>query len=157
MIGIHTCTVGVPILLSELEEAGQKIDLTASLDVRRASLKRRFEVERGYWSDFWNGLLVLDPDFFEAYLNISSLPWRSGSIEPKIKEFIYIAVDASPTHLYPPGLKLHIQNAFGYGASKEEVLDVFRLAFEVGLDTYHVGIPALLDIISDFSSPEKSV
>lgn len=73
------------------------------VDERRARLKRDFEERRGYWSPFWDGLL-LDLDFFEAYLNFSSVPWKEGPLEPKVKEFIYIAIDASTTHLYEPGL-----------------------------------------------------
>ena len=29
---------------------------------------------------------------------MSDVPWRSGTLEPKVKEFIYITFDAAATH-----------------------------------------------------------
>ncbi|MEC8109578.1 MAG: carboxymuconolactone decarboxylase family protein, partial [Pseudomonadota bacterium] len=84
-------------------------------------LKQEFIEKRGYWNEFWEGLLTLDPEFFTAYLKFSSIPWSPGVLEPKVKEFIYIAIDAATTHLYEPGLRIHIENAFKYGATKEEI------------------------------------
>lgn len=120
---------------------------------RRAELKQSFIEVRGYWNAFWDGLLDLSPDFFEAYLDYSGLPWRSGILEPKVKEFIYIAIDASATHLYEPGLRVHVSNALDYGASKEEIMEVFQLSAIIGMQTMAVGMPALLDC----STPSEPV
>ena len=75
----------------------------------KEALKADFIEARGYWNEFWDGLLDLDPRFFKAYLNFSSIPWTNGVLEPKVKEFVYIAIDASTTHLYEPGLRIHIK------------------------------------------------
>jgi alkylhydroperoxidase/carboxymuconolactone decarboxylase family protein YurZ len=115
------------------------------LTERQAELKRRFTEERGYWAEFWDGLLTLDEDFFEAYLTFSTVPWKRGSLEPKVKEFIYIAIDAATTHLYEPGLRIHLRNAFKYGATKEEVMEVYELVSVLGLHTMTMGVPVLLD------------
>ena len=32
-------------------------------------MKQDFVDRRGYWNEFWDGLLALDPDFFQAYLS----------------------------------------------------------------------------------------
>ena len=88
---------------------------------------------------------MLDPDFFESYIHFSSVPWTSGTLEPKIKEFIYTAFDVSATHLYEPGLRLHIKNAIGYGATKEEILEVMELASVIGIHSCMVGVPMLLE------------
>ena len=90
----------------------------------KEALKADFIEARGYWNEFWDGLLDLDPRFFKAYLNFWSIPWTNGVLEPKVKEFVYIAIDASTTHLYEPGLRIHIKNAFKYGATKEEIMEV---------------------------------
>ncbi|HZV48526.1 MAG TPA: carboxymuconolactone decarboxylase family protein, partial [Candidatus Dormibacteraeota bacterium] len=100
---------------------------------------------RGYWNAFWDGLLQLAPDFFEAYLAFSSVPWRNGVLEPKVKELIYVAIDASTTHLYEPGLRQHIRNALGYGATKEEVMEVLELTSVLGIHTCTMGVPVLLE------------
>ena len=39
---------------------------------------------------------------------------------------IYIAIDASTTHMYEPGLKVHIRNALKYGATKAEIMEVYQ-------------------------------
>ncbi|MBI4505437.1 MAG: carboxymuconolactone decarboxylase family protein [Chloroflexi bacterium] len=144
-LGIHTCTMGVPILIEELRRAGRGAEVDGRpLSERQRQLKDSFVKERGYWNEFWDGLLLLDPDFFEAYLNFSATPWRKGRVAPKIKELIYIAIDAATTHLYAPGLRQHVRNAFGYGATKEEIMEVYELTSVLGIHTCAVGVPVLL-------------
>lgn len=143
VLGIHSCTEGVPILLQELEQAGQKVD--DRLDRQRQQLKDDFIAVRGYWNDFWHGILLLDPAFFQAYLRFSSVPWTTGTLPPKIKELIYIAIDAATTHLYLPGLRQHIRNALGHGATREEIMEVFELASVLGIHSCTEGVPVLLE------------
>ena len=90
-------------------------------------------------------MLRLDADFFEAYLRFSSVPWRNGVLEPKLKELIYIAIDAATTHLYEPGLRQHVQNALGYGATREEIMEVYELTSVLGIHTCTLGVPILLE------------
>ena len=122
---------------------------------RKQHLKATFVKNRGYWDDFWNGLLEMAPDFFEAYLKFSSIPWTPGVLEPKVKEFIYIAIDASTTHLYEPGLRIHIQNALKYGATKEEIMEVYQLTSVLGMHTCTLGVPVLMDELAKAGQPLK--
>ena len=110
-LGIHACNTGVPILMEELEAAGQLP--SRELSERQLAIKADFERNRGYWNSFWDDVLVLDPDFFEAYTQFSSVPWKSGPLEPKVKELIYTAFDVAATHMFAPGLRQHIRNALG--------------------------------------------
>jgi alkylhydroperoxidase/carboxymuconolactone decarboxylase family protein YurZ len=142
-LGIHACNIGVPILVEELGDDGRAA--LPELTDRHARLRAEFEEKRGYWHPFWNELLQLDADFFESYIDFSSVPWANGPLEPKVKELIYIAFDASATHLYVPGLRLHIQNALGYGATAAEVMEVLELASIIGIHTYMTGLPMLID------------
>jgi alkylhydroperoxidase/carboxymuconolactone decarboxylase family protein YurZ len=142
-LGIHACNCGVPILLEELEAAGQGIDLDAPLTARQEEIKADFTAKRGYWNDFWNGLLHLDAEFFAAYTAFSANSWERGTLEPKVRELVYTAFDASATHMFEPGLRQHIRNAIGYGATKEEIMEVFELASGVGLGAFALGAPAL--------------
>ena len=120
--------------------------MSEELSERQKSLKDQFIEERGYWNEELLGaMLRLDTDFFEAYLNFSATPWRKGVLSPKIKELIYIAIDASTTHLYAPGLRLHIANALKYGATKEEIMEVLELTSVLGIHTCTVGVPILIE------------
>ncbi|MFG1299694.1 carboxymuconolactone decarboxylase family protein [Xanthobacter sp. V3C-3] len=145
VLGMHTCTMGVPVLMDELTAAGRGAELEGELSGPQQELKARFMENRGYWNPFWDGLLKLDPRFFAAYLEFSSTPWKTGPLEPKVKEFIYIAIDASTTHLYEPGLRIHIQNALKYGATKEEIMEVYQLTSVLGMHTCTMGVPVLMD------------
>ncbi|BCG01410.1 hypothetical protein PPGU19_059780 (plasmid) [Paraburkholderia sp. PGU19] len=141
-IGIHTSNVGVPVLLEVLEEEGLRAG-PAPLDERRRALKDAFEKNRGYWHPTWEGLLELDPDLFEAYVEFSSVPWRTGVLSPKIKEFMYCAFDASSTHLYVPGLKLHMRNALRYGATADELMELLEIVSTTGIHGAELGAPLL--------------
>ena len=140
-LGIHACNIGVPILVDELEAAGQPI--ARELDERRRQVKADFEANRGYWHPFWDDVLALDPDFLEAYSRFSSIPWTQGVLEPKVKELIYCAFDCSATHLWLPGLELHMRNALGYGATPLEIMEVIQIASALGAHAFEYAMPAL--------------
>ncbi len=153
VLGIHTCTMGVPVLLQELAAAGG--EAPPELNERQQGLKAEFQAKRGYWNEFWDGLLGLDDVFFQAYLNFSSVPWEKGVLEPKVKELVYVAIDASTTHLYEPGLRQHIRNAIRYGASKEEIMEVYELTGVLGIHTCTLGVPVLLEELAATLAPSS--
>jgi alkylhydroperoxidase/carboxymuconolactone decarboxylase family protein YurZ len=142
-LGIHACNTGVPILMEELEAAG--LAPSRELSERQERIRADFERHRGYWNSFWDDVLVLDPDFFEAYTQFSSVPWKSGPLEPKVKELIYTAFDVAATHMFEPGLRVHIRNALAYGATREEIMEVFELVSAIGVQACSLGIPILLE------------
>lgn len=139
-LGIHAANIGVPLLLEVLEEEGLRSG-PAPLDARREELKAAFTETRGYWHSFWDGLLELDPELFEAYTEFSSVPWRTGVLEPKVKELVYCAFDAAATHLYVPGLKLHMRNAIRLGATADEVMEVLEIVSVIGIHAATVAAP----------------
>jgi alkylhydroperoxidase/carboxymuconolactone decarboxylase family protein YurZ len=151
VLGIHTCTMGIKVLLEESGAAHDDAVTGAALSERQISLREEFQKARGYWNPFWEGLLELDAGFFEAYLRFSSVPWENGPLEPKIKELIYVAIDSSTTHLYEPGLRQHISNAIRHGATRQEIMEVFELTSVLGIHTCTMGVPVLLELLEDTS------
>ncbi|MGY2680793.1 carboxymuconolactone decarboxylase family protein [Pseudomonas tolaasii] len=105
------------------------------IDARKILLRNNFIEKRGYWDPFWEGLLDLNPDFFESYLNYSAIPWQNGRLEPKTKELIYIAIDAATTHLYTPGLAVHLKNSLRYGATALDIMETYKLTSSIGMQT----------------------
>jgi len=71
-----------------------------ALTPRQQEIKDEFIRVRGTWGDSWEAILRLDPEFLLAYLNFSAVPWRQNHLSTKVKELIYIAVDANATHMY---------------------------------------------------------
>lgn len=144
VLGIHSCTIGVPMLAEELLALGRQDEMgPAHNDTRREALKQDFIRQRGYWSPLWDDLLRSSPDFFEAYTAYSSHPWSAGVLEPKVKEFVYIAIDAATHHLFEPGLRIHIRNALGYGASAAEIMTLLQLLSVEGLRSSTLGAQVL--------------
>jgi alkylhydroperoxidase/carboxymuconolactone decarboxylase family protein YurZ len=56
---------------------------------------------------------------------------------------MYCAFDASATHLYVPGLKLHMRNALRYGASAEELMELLEIVSVTGIHGAELGAPLL--------------
>lgn len=145
VVGIHACNMGVPILAEELQATNRGHEMgPAEFDAHREALKAEFIKLRGYWSPLWEDLLRNSPDFFEAYTKFSSYPWLNGSLPPKVKEFIYIAIDAATHHLYLPGLRIHIQNALRHGATGSEIMEVLMLISGSGVKSSLFGAQELL-------------
>lgn len=143
-LGIHACNIGVPLLLGVLEDEGLRRDAPPRT-ARQEELRAEFIENRGYWHEFWDGFLDIDEELFAAYLRLSSVPWRTGVLPPKVKEFVYIAFDASATHLYVPGLELHMRNAVRLGATQEELMEVLEIASVIGIHAATVGAPILVE------------
>lgn len=142
-VGIHACNIGIPMLAEEVAaRRGGPDDTPLSSEQER--LKQDFVSGRGYWNAFWDDLLRISPDFFRAYLRFSSHPWQHGVLEPKVKEFIYIAFDAAATHLFEPGLRQHIRNALDLGATQAEIAEVLQLSARIGIHACALGVPVLL-------------
>lgn len=146
-LGIHACNIGVPLLLEVLEEEGVRSG-PAPLDERQERLKAEFTRNRGYWHPFWEGILEIAPELFESYVEFSSVPWRTGTLPPKVKEMIYIAFDASATHLYVPGLKLHLRNAVRLGATQDELMEVLSIVSVIGIHAATTAAPILADVLA---------
>ncbi len=143
-LGIHAMNIGVPILVEVLVEKGLRTG-PAELSAYQEELKADFTKTRGYWHAFWDEMLELDPELFAAYTEFSSVPWHTGTLPPKVKEFIYIAFNTAATHLYVKGLKLHIENAIGYGATVGEILEIMEIASVLGIHAVTTGAPILAE------------
>ncbi|MQA04544.1 MAG: gamma-carboxymuconolactone decarboxylase [Streptosporangiales bacterium] len=139
-LGIHACNIGVPLLVEVLEEEGVRTG-PAKLTPEQEALKAEFTEKRGYWHETFDDFLELDPELFEAYLEFSAVPWVSGTLEPKVKELVYIAFDAAATHLYQPGLKLHMRNAVRLGATAAEIMEVLEVVSVIGIHAATVAAP----------------
>lgn len=152
-VSVHAMNVGVEVLLSVLRDRGERTH-AAPLTPYQQELKRDFTEQRGYWNPTWDEILEVAPEMFEAYTAMSSHPWRTAHLSPLVKELIYIAFDTSVTHLYRVGLKLHIENALGYGASPDQILEVMELATLIGVKSVLVGAPLLQEeVAATTSSP----
>jgi alkylhydroperoxidase/carboxymuconolactone decarboxylase family protein YurZ len=99
----------------------------------------------GNWNPAWEPFAKLDPAWTEKVIAMAIAPAVSGALDAKTIELIGIALDASCTHMYAPGVRRHIQRALKAGATREEITAVLQLATLQGLHSMCLGAPILLE------------
>jgi alkylhydroperoxidase/carboxymuconolactone decarboxylase family protein YurZ len=102
-------------------------------------------IARGDWNPLWDQLRELDPEFMEAYLAFRSVPQRNGPLPQKYKEMVLVAINAATTHLYAPGVRRHMRNAFQAGATMDELLEVIQLTTVMGIHSCNLAVPILME------------
>ena len=117
----------------------------AAIAERKERLKDAFRASRGYFDEVWDEIIGLDLDFFEEYERFSSVPWHHGALDAKTKELIAIGLNASVTHMYMPGVRAHIRQALKFGATKDEIMEVFQLVAVLGVHSLTVGLPIFVE------------
>ena len=99
----------------------------------------------GSWNPAWDTLAELDPAWTEKFVTMGTHPFTSGVLDPKTWELIAIAVDASCTHLYAPGVRRHIRKALELGATKQEIFAVLQAVAVLGIHSCALGVPMLVE------------
>jgi alkylhydroperoxidase/carboxymuconolactone decarboxylase family protein YurZ len=93
----------------------------------------------------WDSFAELDPVWTEKFMDMGVAPLARGVLDPKTWELIAIAVDASCTHMYAPGVRRHIRGALNAGATKEEILAVLQAVTVLGIHSLSLGAPILME------------
>jgi alkylhydroperoxidase/carboxymuconolactone decarboxylase family protein YurZ len=104
----------------------------------------------GQWNKNWEPMAQLDADWTEKFMAMVSAPLNSGVIDPKTFELVAIAVDASVTHMFGPGVRRHIRRALALGVTPEEIAAVLQLTSTLGLHTMSLGAPILCEEMENF-------
>jgi alkylhydroperoxidase/carboxymuconolactone decarboxylase family protein YurZ len=99
----------------------------------------------GNWNPAWDVLADLDAGYVEKFLAMGAHAMTKGTLDPLTIEFIAIAVDASCTHLYAPGVRRHIRKALELGATREQVMTVLELVSVLGIHSVALGAPLLIE------------
>lgn len=99
----------------------------------------------GNWNPNWEPFATLDAAWTEKFMSMCIVPMVSGVLDAKTIEFLAIAVDASCTHMYGPGVRRHIRKALELGATKEEITAVLQCVSVLGIHTMSLGAPILLE------------
>ena len=99
----------------------------------------------GNFNPAWKEMAELDPVWVEKFLDMAMKPVATGVLDPKVYEFLAIAVDASCTHLYAPGVRRHIRKALDLGATKEEIMAVLECVAVLGIHSCALGVPILVE------------
>ncbi len=140
-LSVHSCSLGAPILIEEMEAAGVKAaggpkPETPACDAMRAI---------GQWNTAWDPFYELSPLWTEDFFALGASIYKSGVFSPRFMELISIAFDASITHMYAPGTRRHIRGALKAGATPEEIMTVLQLCVSMGVQACVRGVPILAE------------
>jgi len=72
----------------------------------------------GNWNPDWESFARFDPAWTDKAVALAMTPAISGALDPKTIELIRLALDASCTQLYAPGVRRHIRRALESGATR---------------------------------------
>jgi alkylhydroperoxidase/carboxymuconolactone decarboxylase family protein YurZ len=110
----------------------------------------------GNWNPGWQPFASLDPVWTEKFMAMAMHTLQSGVLEPKVLEFIAIAVDASCTHMYAPGTRRHIRRALELGATAQEVNAVLQAVSVLGIHSSSLGAPMLLEEMAALAAGDQA-
>lgn len=125
--GFSTSTAGARLIAEEVDGSATT---AASGEVRDA-----FRDALGYWSDDFEALLSLDDEHLEHWLDLMAIPLEDGVLEPKVRDFVLLAVEMAPTRHNEDAARHHIRNALDHGATPEELMAVVEIASVIGVHT----------------------
>lgn len=100
---------------------------------------------KGEFNPAWETIAELDPAWLEAFLAMGTRPISTGVLDAKTWELIAIAVDASCTHLYAPGVRRHVRKALEIGATPQEIMAVLEGVAVLGIHSCALGFPILAE------------
>lgn len=142
VLGIHAVAVSLPILFEEAERAGIQPGPRTPGTVDTPVIDQMKTA--GLFNPAWDAIYHLDPQWLEEFIAMGADIYR-GVLSPKLVELTAMAVDASCTHLYIPGIRRHIQGALTHGATIDEIMDVLKLCGAQGVDACELGAPMLAE------------
>ena len=149
---IHSCSLGAPILLEEAKAAGVKPVRNANPPPTPACDKMRAV---GQWNEAWDPFFELDSVWTDEFMAVGMGLYGSGVMTPKLIELLSIALDASFTHMYAPGVRRHIKAALKLGATMEEIMEVLKLCVVQGVQACNMGVPILAEEIAKLPATPK--
>ena len=132
-LGVHSLMEASRRLALQIGAVGQPLD-----EARQALWDRRIG-EDPYWAameaeipSFLKGLIALSPDGFNAFFEYCAVPWKTRHVRALVKELAALGCDASSSHRYRAGMRLHLLNAVKLGAGRIAVGETLDIAAAAG-------------------------
>jgi len=132
-LGVHTLMVASAPVLVQARSAGFALD--DKLTAEQQQLWDKYIGNDPFWigferelPGFLRSMLLLSTEQFKAFFAYCAVPWKSGQVRAKIKELTAMACDATPTHRFLPGFRLHLANAVALGAGRIALEQVMAIA-----------------------------
>ena len=153
-IGSRVFTEGFQVYAEELKSRGMYDKLAVKEENQEKKETRELYQYNGY--DFWDEghdeALALDPVGMRIFAGWNRAALTNDCVSQKDKELLWLALYASPTTVYVPGIKEHLKKAMDLGATHEEIISVFELISVIGVHSLTVSMPILKKQAQDFAN-----
>ncbi len=133
-LGVHSLMASETAILSAAQARGL-IDQERPLDEDERALWNKHIGDDPFWEGFsrelpgfLDAMLRLSPAMFKAFFAYCAVPWQSGTVRARVKELAAMACDASPTHCFGPGFRVHLANAIMLGVGRRAVMETLDIA-----------------------------
>ncbi len=145
-MGTHTLDVCVPILMEKFGIAREP------LTPEQQAVKDKYLAEGdGSCTQAFEDAMRVDSMYMDAYVDFIDSSRKSSHLDEKTKEMLWLAVDASPTTLYAPGVAHHIENLIKLGATPLEIMHVFEIVAGLAVHSITVGVPLCKKIAEEMA------
>jgi alkylhydroperoxidase/carboxymuconolactone decarboxylase family protein YurZ len=160
VMSINSGSFNAPLLIQEAS-VGSLEDFGA---VRKKRLDKAGQatpsVEKmkalGHWNEEWDSLLFLDPVWTDQYMAMCRELYAESVLPPKQLELLLIAFDAAYVHIYGPGTRRHIKNAFKAGATVDEIMEVLKLGVVQGVQACSLGVTILAEELERNATSQRA-
>lgn len=146
LMACHSRSVGGLILSDVLHERGE-VFAGDALTPEQAEAVRLYEIDGAVprtMSERLRTVMMLDPEGFNGMQTYISQAYAATDvISMRFAHLVCLAFDSAPTHLYEPGIRIHIREALNHGANTAEIIEIFELASLRGWRSIVAGIEAL--------------
>lgn len=133
-LGVHSLMASVVPILDEARRRGL-IDSNEQLDPERQALWDKHVGSDPFWNAFSDELpgfliamLRLSPDIFVGFFEYCAIPWKTRTVRAWIKELAAMACDATPSHRFGPGFRVHLANAIKLGVGRKAIAQTLDIA-----------------------------
>ena len=99
----------------------------------------------GPWDSALETLRTWEPSWSTACAAMTNDPWDDGVLPRKFVELVGVALNAACTNLNPDGTRRHIRAALAAGATRQEIVTVFKMASVMAIHSCSLGAPILLE------------
>jgi alkylhydroperoxidase/carboxymuconolactone decarboxylase family protein YurZ len=131
-------------VVSAIVNSRQRLPLGRISSEEHAPMSTPDGERSGPWDPIANQLRAWDPEGAALFVKFSTNPWINGILPVKTIELICVALSASCTNLQPNALRRHLRAALRAGASRDEILTVFKMSFGPAIHSCSLGAPILL-------------
>ncbi len=133
-LGVHSLMASETALLAAVRNRGL-VNTNEPLNETQQQLWNKHVGDDPFWDGFsrelpgfLDAMLRLSSDMFEGFFAYCAIPWRSGTVQARVKELAAMACDATPTHGFGPGFRVHLANALALGVGRIALIETLDIA-----------------------------